>query len=368
MFSNIPNLGETSVDSCKLRLELSSLDSYDKTLNENLITLDAETCSTIEREFKRQSKKYFCKGFSVYASISENVRISKDHFSNCLILLVNSKQLGSRYFEGITNETLPIIFELVKDLGILNCSYNTFISSSITDVDFKKDNLIDFDDYKEMISACQIMTKPSNDRDKGCTVFSKKDNYGISWSVRTTSKYLTSPYTKIYHKGLEFNKDSDKGGSKDFKDMYLSSVDTSNVMRLETTIKNKKHLESLKLGLKTFTIRDLLNLNQEQKSKIISTSINSHLLPRTKSLTFKTESKMTPSNRVYLNLLLGLISDGNFTFQRALNLALNGIENDSSKSNTKKTLTRIYNDHLRGTNYEKKSSKIESIFDSFGWF
>jgi hypothetical protein len=333
-----------------------------------LVPLLRESLNVNQKSISVKAKKYFCKGFSVYASISENVRISKDHFSNCLILLVNSKQLGSRYFEGITNKTLPIIFELVKDLGILNCSYNTFISSSITDVDFKKDNLIEFDDYKEMISACQIMTKPSNDRDKGCTVFSKKDNYGISWSVRTTSKYLTSPYTKIYHKGLEFNKDSDKGGSKDFKDMYLSSVDTSNVMRLETTIKNKKHLESLKLGLKTFTIRDLLNLNEEQKSKIISTSINSHLLPRTKSLTFKTESKMTPTNRIFLNSLIGLTLDGGLSFERALNLLLNGIENDSSKSNNKKVLKRLYIDHVKGTDYEKKSSKIEGIFDSFGWF
>ena len=369
MKTKIPNLGECSIDSFKLRIELPSLISYDKTLNENLITLDAETCSTIEREFKRQSKKYFLDGFSIYASISEKVRVSKDRFADCIVVLINSKQLGSKYFEGITLETLPIIFDLIKRVGILDCSYDTFInSSSPTDVDFKKDYEVVFDEYKEVVSSCEIMTKPSNDRDKGCTVFSKKDNYGISWSVRTTSKYLTNPYTKIYHKGLEFIKETEKGGSKDFKDRYLSSVDTSNIIRIETTIKNKKHLESLKIGLVNFSLKELLSLTSEQKDKILSKAVNSHLLPRTNSLSFKTESKMTPSNRIYLNLLMGLVSDSNFTFKRALNLALNGIENDSSKSKNKKVLTRLYNDHLKGTDYEKKSSNVENILDGLGWF
>ena len=114
MSTNIPNLGQCSIDSFKLRIELSNLISYDNTLNESLVTLDAETLSNIEREFKRQSKKYFCDGFSVYASISENVRISKERFSDCLTLLINSKQIGSRYFDGITHKTFFSISHSLK--------------------------------------------------------------------------------------------------------------------------------------------------------------------------------------------------------------------------------------------------------------
>ena len=133
-------------------------------------------------------------------------------------------------------------------------------------------------------------------------------------------------------------------------------------------VKNKKDLESLKLGLESYSLKDILELTKEQKNKIISTSINAHLLPRTKSLTFKTQSKMTPTNRIFLNSLIGLTYDANFSFDRALNLLLNGIENDSSKSNNKKVLKRLYFDHINGTDYDKKVSKVESIFDSFGWF
>ena len=363
--SKIPNLKQVTIDSCKLSIPLSHLTSYDKSLIEELIVVDKETCSIIEKEFKRVSKKYFFEEFSVYASIHENKRTSLNRFEDCLIILINSKQLGSRYFEGITFDTLPTIFQLVRKLGILDCSYGVFLKASITDIDFKKDYVLEFNNYKELIKGCELMTKPSNNRDKGCTVYSDKMNYGIEWSVRETSKYSTYPFVKIYHKGLELMSDS---GSKEFKDRYLSHMDLSNVIRIESTVKNKKHLESLKLGLKYFTINELLHLSQEEMNKIISKSINAHLLPRTKSLSFKTESKMTPTNRIFLNSLIGLTLDADFSFDRALNLLLNGIENDSSKSNNKKVLKRLYFDHVNGTNYEKKSSEVESIFDSIGWF
>jgi len=368
MTSKIPNLGQCSIDSLKLRIELKDLYSFDSSLNENLVTLDEETLSVVEETFKRKSKYYQSGGFGFYASIVENVKVSKDRSSDCLILLINSKQLGSKYFEGITKETVPIIYDEIKRLGIMDCSASTFLYASPTDIDFKKDFSIQFDEYKEVINSCRIMTKQSTNRDKGCTVFAQKDNWGISWSVRTTKNYLSNPYTKIYHKGLEFSKEDCNGGSKAFKDRYLPLIDVSNIMRIETTVKNKKHLESLKIPLGTFTFYDLLSLSDENKDKILAKAINSHLLPRTKSLAFKTKSKMSPTQRIYLNLLMGLINDSNFTFKRALNLALNGIENASTKSLNKKTLTRLYTDHLEGTDYETKSDNVENVLSGLGWF
>lgn len=362
--SKIPNLEEISIDSCKLTIPLSLVKSYNYQLNREWITVDKETLSEIDSEFKKKRIAYYGKGFTVYASIQENRLISKGYYSDCIVLLINSKHLGSRYFEGITLNTLPIIHNLlVNELKILDCSFDSLLSASITDIDFKKDYLIDFDNYKELIKGCKAMTKPSNNKDKGCRDFTGKTNYGIEWSVRETNKYLTNPYVKIYHKGLELIYNSDE-----WYDIYLPYLDVSNVMRIEVTIKNKKHLESLKLGLKSFTLREVLKLNQEQMQKIIATCINSHLLPRTKGLSFKTESKMTPTHRIFLNSLIGLTVDSNLSIDRALNLLLNGIENDSSKSNNKKVLKRLYFDHIKGTNYEKKVSQIESIFDSFGWF
>ena len=365
MKTKIPNLGQCSIDSLKLRLEIPLLTSYNKRLDKNLTTIDDD--GVIEDEFKRKSKRYFLDGFSLYASISKNVPVGFNRRCDCLILLINSKQLGSRYFEGITLLTLPIIYNLVKSLEILDCDYDTFLASSPTDIDFKKDHELEFDEYKELINGCDLMTKESTQSCFGNNVFRGKTNYGIQWSKRESNKFLKAPFTKIYHKGYEFITLTEDKGSKDFADKYLSHIDFNEVFRIETQVKNKEHLKRLKIGLEDFTLKDLLNLSSESKDKILSTAINSHLSPRTKSLSFKSKSKLTPSNHMHLSSLLGLINEANFSFKRACNFLINNIENDSSKSLKKKVLTDLYNDHIKDTNYDRKSSKIENVLDGLGW-
>ncbi len=256
----------------------------------------------------------------------------------------------------------------MKSLEILDCDYDTFLASSPTDIDFKKDYELELDEYKGLINGCDLMTKESNKSHFGNNVFKEKTNYGIQWSKRETTKFLQAPFTKIYHKGFEFITPNEDKGSKDFADRYLSHLDFSNVLRIETQVKNKEHLKRLKIGLNDFTLKELLSLSSEDKDKILSTAINSHLSPRTKSLTFKSKSKLTPSNQMHLSSLLGLINEANFSFKRACNYLINNIENDSSKSLKKKVLTDLYNDHIKDTNYDVKSSKVESILDGLGWF
>jgi|TARA_R110000803_G_C11945229_1_gene317034 hypothetical protein len=373
MKSKINNLGQCSIDSLKIRIETTHLKSYNKELNKTIVSYDLKNIESgnleeIEDLFKQKRNKYQLDGFSLYASIVENVTVGLNRKADCLMLLINSKQLSERYFEGITLNTLPVIFDLVKRLKILDCDYDTFLSSSPTDIDFKKDYELELDEYKELINGCDIMTKESNKSHFGNNVFREKTNYGIQWSKRETTKFLQAPFTKIYHKGFEFITSGKDKGSKEFADKYLSHLDFSNVLRIETQVKNKHHLNRLKIGLNDFTLKEILSLSEENKDKILSKAINSHLSRRTKSLTFKNKSNLTPSNRMHLNSLLGLIHDANFTFKRACNLLLNNIENDSSKSLKKKLLIDLYNDHIKDTNYDVKSSKVESILDGLGWF
>jgi len=358
-----------SIDSLKLRFELNNLDFYDERLSENLTVIDSD--GNIDSEYKRKSKNYLKdnpdKNYSIYASISENVRVSKDKFTDCLTVLINSKQTGSNYFKGINKQTIKVIYKLLIDNKVFACSFDTFLNGIPTDIDIKKDYEMEMDEYKEMISVCELMTKPSSNRDKGCTTFKTATNYGIAWSVRTTSKYKTSPYTKVYHKGIEFSIPKSNGGSKEFKDCYLPNTNTSNVIRIETTIKNKSHLFKLDLGFKKYNLNELLNLKQVDLDFILSTAVNAHLSPRNKSMSFKPKQSMSPSNRIYLNSLLTLTADHNYSIDRATNTLLNGIESKVSKSRRKSVLTELYTDHIKGTNYEAKSTKIDSIFDSLGW-
>lgn len=365
--SKVPNLEQISIDSCKLSIPLRFLKSYDNSIIRNTLTIDAETSEILE-EIKDKSKRYFYKEFSVYVSIIENKRISSYDYEDSLILLINSKQIGLRYFEGITPVTLPLFYHLmVKEMKIFDCDYDTFLDSGITDIDFKKDYEIELNNYKELVNGCETMTRPSTSKDKGKSKFSGKYNYGIEWSKRKgNKKSVSQPFVKIYHKGMELMHEN---GSLAFYEKYLSAYyDVSNIMRIEVTVKDKKHLESFKLGLKEYSLKEVISLTQKQMNSIISNCVNKHLLPRTKSLAFKIEARMTPTHRIFLNALLGLTLDAEMSFGRALNLLLNGIENDSSKSNNKKVLKRLYFDHINNTDYQVKTKKVESIYSSFGWF
>jgi|TARA_R110002051_G_C8722159_1_gene496841 hypothetical protein len=364
--TKISNLGITSKDSLKLRIPISSLDSFDIALNDVFITTN-QTTGEIEKEFKRQSKQYFCDCYSFYVSLS-NVRTSKERFEDCIILLLNSKQLEGRYFEGLTLDSIKVIYNKVIELGILKCDFSTFLGGSATDVDFKKDYQMEMDNYKEIIKGCSLMSKDSNQVDVGKRLHKGESNLGISWSKRETSKYIANPFTKIYHKGLEFISPKDKGGSKEFKDKYLSHIDTSNIIRIETTVKNKRHLESLKLDLKYFTLFDLLSMSVEQNDWVIKSAVNKHLGNRVKVMAFKKETELSPKLDFELKALLVCTTESNWSLIRAIEYFSNGIENKDTRSRLKKRLTKLYDDYIKETDYAPKVDKVNSFFDSIGWF
>lgn len=351
--------GIPSVDSLQLRIELSRLKSFDKTLTNTILHVNEET-SEIEKKVKRKKNQYEFDNFSFYASIVRNVRVSKTSQSDCIILLINAKQLGVHYFDGITKDTISIIFDKLIEHKIIDCSFDTFIFHSYpTDIDVKKDYRLPLDEWKEVKKVTETMTKPSNKSKAGCNVFET----GIEWSKRTTTQYKTNPFLKIYHKETEL-----KTKSIDFANRYLSDIDFTNVFRIEATIKDRAHLRQLNLGLKDFNLKELLSLTEEQLNSVISNSINAHLSPRTKSLAFKNKSKLTPTKQIYLMSLLALVNELNYTDDRAINYLLSNVENKTSKSLNKATLKQLYNDEIKGTDYDSKSTKIDNIFDSFGWF
>lgn len=358
--SKLQNLGIPSIDSFKYRIPIRFLDSYDSELADNFITIN-ESTGEIKGDFKKQSKEYKFEGFSVYASIQKQVRISLTDYEDCLIIGLSAKVLKSRYFEGITKKTIKLIYTTIVDAGILSCSLDMFLAGIPTDVDFKKDYSLELEPYKVILSGCAKMTKPSSNRDKGCTVFRHKDNIGISWSVRTTNRAKTNPYLKIYHKGIELTNKSNS-----FRELYLKGVDVSDIVRIETTVKNKDHFKSLGLGLKLFTLGEILNLGNEDLNKIISTAVNCHLLPRLKSMAFKTERIMTPTHRIYLNSMIGFF-ELELSFDRVFNLMSNGLENKVTKSRFKTTLKDLYLTHVKGTVFDSKVPQIDSYYDSIGW-
>ena len=360
-----------SVDSLKVRIPLNALNNYDESLDYTEIRVCKQTGEPVLdekgdiKEFKEACKAYDMGCVPFRAGIARQIRCGQTR-QDYLFLLINSKHNHKQYFRGLDMETMFSIFQTItKELKVIDIEWSKFIEYALpTDIDFKIDYELKADDYKEMLGGCKKMTRTSNNRDKGFTPFKG----GVAWSVRETSKYKTNPYTKIYHKGLEMDTKS-----FEFYMMYLSNYDLTDCFRIETTVKNKEHLKSLnkslKLGLERYNLRELLTLSPEKKRSIIQYAVNCHLYPRKKSLQIhKDKRRMTPADSIMYSSLLGFIQDCNWTYLQVEQLLLSRIENESSKSLNKKKLRGFYDDIVCSKNYDIKANKIESVFDSWGWF
>ena len=370
---DIDNLTKCSIDSLKLRLPIAVLDSYNKDMDDIIIQTSKATAE-IEREFKVNSINFlspklnngFELNYSLYASTKNSPTGLKSR-TDCVEILINSKQLEHRYFEGITLSNICVIYNMIIELGIIKCSFKTFMDESlITDCDFKKDFYLELPDYKEMVNGCDEMTKFSKKKHGGNETFKSLTNYGIQWGLtRGTDKFKCYPFTKIYHKTMELSKSKEKRGSLEFAQQHLRGINYKNIIRVETTVKSKEHFQYLKLGLTKFNLREMLELSDEKKDLILSKACNSHLLRRTSKL-YKNKGKLTPSNEMNIGQLRLMIDTFDYSFNDAIKTMITPITCPVAKSNKKRTLRTLYDDYIYKTDYVLKAENIENIYSEIG--
>ncbi|MBT4763383.1 hypothetical protein HN615_13625 [Candidatus Woesearchaeota archaeon] len=200
-----------------------------------------------------------------------------------ITMLCNSKHIKSRYLDGITLDTLNILYDEYMSLDVFKCSQNEFKSARHTDTDIA----IDYKMYKKQFASIKEAIKRNCIDSTKWHTLSKKNNSGI-WSPTQnkprdmgTPKY---PYVKFYDKEIEL-----LNNSKEFYDEYLRDVNIDNLVRFETTIKNSAHRRHL--GIPPTTFVEFLSLNLEEIAKSIfrtyfithkPMSIPDHLAPSEK--------------------------------------------------------------------------------------
>jgi hypothetical protein len=349
--TNISNLTQCSIDSIKIRIPLFELDTYDETISRNIIEIIEDT-GEVDRLYKKTRKDYEFDCFKLTANIFELKG------TTYLFLLVNSKQLQHDYFKGITPETIKTIYALCIEANIMSCSYATFMQGFVTDIDFKKDFLCILDEYQQMNGGLNSMTKQSSKRDRGANLFPK--NMGIEFSSRNKAS-ITNPFTKVYHKETELRENS-----YEFSDRYLQHIDFKDIIRIETTIKDKKHLNNTLGKQVTNNLDTVLNLSTTDKDKIMSNGFNRHLLPRTNHKVY--DNTGLSSRQLFdLQLLDILINKNGYSFDQAIESLLSTQTNKNSKYKLKKSITKLYSDHIHQVNYTEKSANINAIYDKIGW-
>jgi len=357
-----------SLDSLKLRIPLIQVSLKDKGLLDHLIEVNSSTGEVNPEYYKRKAKEYTISD-SVKIRIGiQNVVTSKGLHTEQLIVLLNTKILGSRYFEGFTKDNIDLVYNNLMSLGAFWISKQEFLSSSCTDIDFKFDQRMTLNNYKKTIQDFKDVTKQSRVNGVGYKEYRPtKDNplnFGLQYNDRDKAT-ASKPFFKIYHKTGEFKGTSIRN-SNEFCSEYFANVDISDVVRLETTIKNKRHAELL--GIKDVTINGLLSLTEKEKIRVFRKTLSKHLDIEVKKINKPMNDNLSPEQLINYNCLMYLMQSTNFDAQTIIEeIMLSNVSDKVSKHRKKKSLMSLYENYIKGNKEDLRTQNINVFFKRLTW-
>jgi hypothetical protein len=262
-------LSHPAIDSLKLFINLGKVkltEEGKRELYENRVSLPAEDVERLRNgeveldeilnglsddDFKRKAyipKELKEKGITVRLMV-----VSRHFFHGngvFLEVLVNSKILMEDYFKGITRETVKVVWKRLNELGLFYVSFEDFLSGLAVDVDFKVDiDEISEEEFRRFISLLNSI--------KEGEIHTGLKNLGLQYGYRhKKSGYISYPFIKMYYKPVEL-----LSNSPDFLRNFLD-VKGMELARIEGTVKNKKHFQSL--GIPDNELGHLLELPDER--------------------------------------------------------------------------------------------------------
>ena len=336
-----------TLDSFKIRIPINEVTSLSDNLYGHWRSVNRITEAEKEDEYK--SRAYSHNENGIHIRIARELQMTATQkMEDYLTILVTSKTLKDRYLEGITKSNVHLVYDYIQGLNLCTFSLESFLNGHLTDVDFKRD-FINTQGLKlvDALSEKAIPVKYG----RACTPFREKRNQGIQYSERETNRFNTAPYLKIYSKELDMDY-----RSWDFRQRYLPDVNFENLWRIETTVKNKSHFKQL--GVRTTTLKAIMDLDQDQLENILSRAVKSHLEPQTKRYS---SDGIKPDDVVMVNLMR-LCMDHKQSYARILEAALSGLDG-SNRTKKRDKLERVYVDHIRGSKQDLETRDMDQIYE-----
>jgi len=105
-----------SIDSLKIRIPLRKVKIEDDSLNEMIARVSLSSGEVLET---RENTKVARDERGIKTTFIIEQRATKFDTIPYLVILINAKQLGSRYFEGITKGNFILVFEYILSLGVV---------------------------------------------------------------------------------------------------------------------------------------------------------------------------------------------------------------------------------------------------------
>ena len=346
-------LGKLSIDSFKIRIPLTGITIIDKNFNVDVHVVNGNDGELLET-FKRDSYLFPDKtGISTRYAI-QHLNFDQKNKAEYLVILINSKVLEGKYFQGIQANTIDDVYNRLISHKVVYFTKDDFLKSEITDVDIKKDILIS--DFDKLLKTLESLTIPHKRSYKGCIPFNRKDNLGIQWSDRRKGT-PTNPYFKVYHKGIELT-----NKSTIFNETYLNDfplTELSKTFRFEFTLKNRKHFK--RYGLNN-VLGELINESQEKLNNILGAIVNIHMTKFIKIKKVPASEFTASEQRTYnaMNMYFKYISKDLETF---IEMYLNGL-NERTFRRSKNEIIEVYKKHISKNEY--KNENFQNLYEFEG--
>ena len=352
--------GSISMDTSKIRIPITEVSDISGSLTGKWVWYNEETAEIASDEWKRNSYVHRKNGIS-FRMLLEKQRDFDGKMTEYLSMMIQAKMLGNQYLEGIRLNNVERVYRYIMDTGLAKFSFDSFMNAACTDTDIKRDfsNLVGYDLVKYLLK----MTNPKI-KGRNADPFPKQEprkgsnplNMGISWSDRKSRQFMTSPYLKAYWKYGDL-----KSKSKEFADFYGIQV-SEDYWRLELTIKNKEHWK--RSGVKDTSLRGLLSLSKDIKSKIMGKAMAAHLgnLTREKG---KPEG-ISPNDLYHYDMIMGFLELGQPIGWIEQRLTKSQTKRDN-RSRYKKKVREIYQDYVLKTDKGKEMEKLNVSLENMGF-
>lgn len=234
--TKVNNFYVPKVDSLRVRVPMCDVEIIDRTLIDNLITVQESTGLIVEQKKGKAFTRETPGGLSFKIWARERKDISESEIKSELYFLINAKHLKERYFEGITIDNVDLIGQEINSLNVIKIDSKAFLNCDILDVDLCFDFEANPKDFKSYVvnrySDMAITTK----RDR-VYQFTSKSNLGLELNNRDYSTPAKT-HAKFYHKGIEL-----ETNSSSFADKYLKNVDFKDICRFEFNLKNRRYFK-----------------------------------------------------------------------------------------------------------------------------
>lgn len=359
------------VDSLKLRIPLSQVDNCKV---QDILNPHIEV-SELTGEIKNVKNKGHRIRISDSAVIHVDIKSVKTTANKppveCLIILLNSKILEGRYFEGITKNNLQEVYNKLMQSGLFSFSWDTFIKARCTDLDLKFDEVLNRAERIELVKSFYKTVLPKRtDSVKTFIPRTETNNeVGIQFNYRERATNA-KPFFKIYSKGAEaITKDTKSVdvGETPFFDSYFNVKDLENICRIETTIKGNAMAKAI--GIKSMQLGDIVHWSEETKIKIFQYMFSKYLTTNAlKSEAKPKQTKITPSDVVLFNSLVLLIKETDNPPETIIEALVHNIDSKVARSRMRSKLTEIYKEHIENTKHDVEDAikKVGAFLAKFG--